>query len=154
MLNILNTDFQKVVVDAVEQPSEPSLDGQRIAAIYQKTLGLSVADQIQKQEQSPIRPRSKNPHAPSEFRKTVVLTRRAVLTLLRDPVAFWIRLLMNVVVTVITGSIWWRLDRTIENLPSLYGGIFFVVLAACFDALTAITTSMCYSLYYSLQLRF
>lgn len=137
---MLNTDFHH----AQSASASAHNDFNRIVTGYQNTLGINLAHQLEEQKRSDGQPPAKQMvvnDGPSEARKAAVLTRRAMVTLLRDPAAFWIRLLMNSFVAFIGGTIWLNIDDKAEKVGDVFGGMYFLVVAVCFNALTAITTS-------------
>ncbi|KAI8996061.1 P-loop containing nucleoside triphosphate hydrolase protein [Gaertneriomyces semiglobifer] len=152
VLDLLNTDFMVDnsssldssldTVDSVQKPVGAS-SLRTILKGYLQTIHPALMEKIAEQKLKPCRPDAalfRTQPATVGIHHAWVLTSRSLLTTWRDPAAFWIRLCLTFLVSVLAGTVWWQQPHAIESARNIAGGCFLFVLAVCFDALTAITS--------------
>jgi len=73
------------------------------------------------------------------FRHTAVLFERAMMNTLRNPMVIWVRLTMDIVLSLVIATVWWDIgsDVTASDVNNLASVLFFI---AAFQAFMAITS--------------
>jgi len=135
MMDLVNNDFgDKETVDRIINAWETS---DYKMALDKELLELGMPEEVSTEPRDVAD--SDTMHYPVNFfQQTMVLTKRGILNMIRNPAVLWLRFGMYMMLAIMIGTIWLRLGDSAKVIQDINGALFYIVAFFIFMSISVL----------------